>query len=195
MKDGKWQHGDLGPDGLRFDSYRKDFRNGERWLDEDKFLMRDAFNRLNARMRLEDGSERRSSAAYRAANPEKESATRAAYYAANKEKVKTRVAAWNAANLDKRNAQSAKRRAAERDATVESADHGIIATFYSTAKRLSNVTGIPFEVDHIIPLVANGGGGKHHHANLRVLPQSINLRRNSPSYVEPSCWAVPFPSA
>ena len=179
MKNGKWQRGDIGPDGRRFWSYKKSCRNGELWMDEDDFLIRDATRRLSDRMRGEDGSNALKNAAYRAANPEKEKARGAAYRAANPEKV---------------NAKTARRRAAKIAATTENADHKIIATFYATAKRLSDVTGIPFEVDHIIPLIANGGGGKHCHTNLRVLPRTINIKRNSPAYVEPSCWAVPHPA-
>ena len=179
MKNGRWQAGDLGPDGRRFVRYKKSCRNGEWWIDEDTFLIRDAVRRLNDKMRVEDGSNTLACAAYRAANPEK---------------VRAAVSAWAAANPDKRNAIEARRRAAERDATAENADHKIIATFYATAKRLSEVTGIPFEVDHIVPLIANGGGGKHCHTNLRILPKTINARRNSPAYVEPSCWGVPCPA-
>ena len=172
--------GDLGPDGRRFWQYEKSYRNGERWMDEDAFLIRDALMRLNGRMKAEDGTAAEAAAVYRAANPEKEKARSSAYIAANPEKV---------------NARNARYRATKIAATTETADQGIIQTFYSTAQRLTRVIGIQFDVDHIQPLIANGGGGKHHHANLRVLPQSINIKRNSPSYVEPSCWAVPFPSA
>ena len=171
--------GDLGPDGRRFVQYHKDCRNGEYWVSEDAFLIRDAQMRLQDQMLEEEGLKALNGAAYRAANPKK---------------VRAREAAYRAANPDKLNAKYARRRAAKRDATAENADHGIIATFYATAKRLSDVTGIPFEVDHIVPLTANGGGGKHCHTNLRVLPKTINGRRNSPTYVEPSCWAVPHPA-
>ena len=142
-------------------------------------MIRDAMMQLHDQMRREDGPKALVDAAYRAANLEK---------------VKAGIAAWSAANPDKVNARNARRRAARREATAENADHGIIATFYATAKRLSRVTGIPFEVDHIVPLTANGGGGKHCHTNLRILPKTINLKRNSPSYIEPSCWAVPHPA-
>ena len=172
--------GDLGPDGQRFAGYDKGCLNGEHWISEDAFLIRDAVIRLNNKMRLEDGSDALTCAAYRAANPAKRSAA---------------TSAWAAANPDKVNALNARYRAAKIAATTESADHGIIATFYATAKRLSDSTGIPFEVDHIVPLIANGGGGKHCHTNLRVLPKTINVRRNSPTYVVPSCWEVPLPSA
>ena len=184
MKNGRWQQGDLGPDGRRFAGYMKSCLNSERWISEDAFLIQDALMWLNNKMREDDGS----SAAYRAANPEKVRAKDAVYRAANREKARASNAAWATANPEKVNARSAKHRAAKRDATAENADHGIIATFYATAKRLSDVTGIPFEVDHIVPLTATGGGGKHCHTNLRVLPKVINARRNSPAYVEPSCW-------
>ena len=199
--------GDLGPDGLRFVQYRKDCHNGEWWIEEDAFLIYDALMRLNNKMRAENGSNARAIAAWRAANPEKARARNAAYRAANPEKVKAKDAAYRAANLekvkakdaaygaanpDKINAKTARRRAAKIAATDATANHAIIQTFYTTAQRLSGIIGVPFHVDHMIPLTANGGGGLHHHTNLRYIPAVFNLRRNAASFKEPDCWTPPF---
>ena len=184
--------GDLGPDGRRFAGYDKRCRNGERWMSEDAFLIRDAKLQLNNRMREEEGLTLLSDAAYRAANPEKVKAKDAAYRAANLEKVKAKDAAYGAANPDKINAKTARRRAAKIAATDATANHAIIQTFYTTAQRLSGIIGVPFHVDHMIPLTANGGGGLHHHTNLRYIPAVFNLRRNAAEFKEPDCWTPPF---
>lgn len=51
-----------------------------------------------------------------------------------------------------------------------------IKALYIEAKRLTDETGIPHDVDHIVPLAR---GGTHHPSNLRILPASMNRRLGS----------------
>jgi hypothetical protein len=48
-----------------------------------------------------------------------------------------------------------------------------IRAIYIEARRLTDATGVPHDVDHIVPLAH---GGLHHPSNLRILPASLNRR-------------------
>jgi hypothetical protein len=52
----------------------------------------------------------------------------------------------------------------------------IVGVIFDQAKRLSKRIGIPFEVDHIIPISL---GGIHSPINLQVIPRSINRKKNN----------------
>ena len=50
----------------------------------------------------------------------------------------------------------------------------VIISLYTEARRLSDSTGIPHEVDHIVPVCK---GGSHHPDNLQILTKSDNRRK------------------
>ncbi|GEM_PF-6253929 len=54
-----------------------------------------------------------------------------------------------------------------------------VAAFYREAARLSRMTGVPHEVDHIIPLVGRNVSGLHVAANLRVIARDENRRKGN----------------
>ena len=51
-------------------------------------------------------------------------------------------------------------------------DVDAVEQFYKEARRLSKKTGIPYEVDHIIPLAR---GGLHCQTNLQVITREDNI--------------------
>jgi len=51
---------------------------------------------------------------------------------------------------------------------------GIILTMYEMAERLTKCLGIPFHVDHLIPL---SKGGEHNKNNLLPVPANVNLKK------------------
>jgi len=63
-----------------------------------------------------------------------------------------------------------------RDAFDETADQQKINEIYCKAKQLTEETGIPHEVDHIIPI---SKGGKHHEDNLQILTAIENRKKST----------------
>ena len=54
------------------------------------------------------------------------------------------------------------------------ADQDAIAAIYQEARRMTRETGIPHEVDHVIPLHGRTISGLHVHYNLRVVTAQVN---------------------
>jgi hypothetical protein len=59
------------------------------------------------------------------------------------------------------------------------ANKHVIAGIYKKCKELSSATGIPHQVDHIIPLRGKTVCGLHVESNLQILPASENLRKRN----------------
>ena len=74
------------------------------------------------------------------------------------------------------NSVAARRRCKMRDAFDETADQQKINEIYCKSKRMTEETGIPHEVDHIIPI---SRGGKHHEDNLQIITMSENRKKHS----------------
>jgi hypothetical protein len=77
------------------------------------------------------------------------------------------------------NAKTARRRAAKKSATPCWADQGKILEFYKEAARLTKALGVPYHVDHIVPLVSKLVCGLHVEANLQVITGSENSQKNN----------------
>ena len=75
------------------------------------------------------------------------------------------------------------RRAAQRAArlrrTASWANPDKIAEFYYMAERMTARSGIPHEVDHIIPLLGETVSGLHVETNLRVIPRWMNRSKSN----------------
>jgi hypothetical protein len=99
---------------------------------------------------------------WRLANPERYAATKRAHYVANKTKYLARARRHKAALLR---------------ATPVWADLEAINDFYREAARVTRETGIPHDVDHVIPLQGKNVCGLHVETNLQVLPRAANRRK------------------
>lgn len=81
----------------------------------------------------------------------------------------------------KKNRASHRKRASAaraRRALATSPDHNelIELTLFNLARRLEACTRMKFHLDHVVPIARNG---KHHHANMRVLPATLNSRKSN----------------
>ena len=97
----------------------------------------------------------------------------------HKERSKPINAKWAASNRDKKNASGAKRRAAKLQRTVAWGNKDLIDDVYARAKRLTEATGIPMEVDHIYPLQGAMVSGLHVENNLQILPKAVNASKSN----------------
>jgi hypothetical protein len=133
-----------------------------------------------------------------AANPEARRATQLRYAEKHKEKIVARNAEKYQANREKKiiaaaqwrkenpqaaringAAQRARRRAAEKRATPVWASMDLIKQIYEQAALISRQTGIPHEVDHVVPLVGKRVCGLHVHWNLEIVPASVNRSKGN----------------
>lgn len=105
----------------------------------------------------------------------------------NREKHRAANRKWIRDNPDKANAALARRRARELQATPAWADQEKIAAFYTEAARLTRETGIPHEVDHIVPLAGRNVCGLHVENNLRVVTRKANRSKGNRLPREEKC--------
>lgn len=86
--------------------------------------------------------------------------------------------AWRKAHPAENAASSMRRYAAKLNATPRWADHEVIAGIYRRAAELT-ATGIPHEVDHIVPLQSPIVCGLHVPCNLQVIPMRENCAKGN----------------
>jgi hypothetical protein len=135
-------------------------------------------------------------AAYYRANAERVKASARTYRAANKDKVATyfraldqtperreqnraRLRAWKKLHPDRVNADTARRQLRLYQAYPSWADDTLIGEFYALARLRTALTGIPWEVDHIVPLNSDLVCGLHWEGNLQVIPAAANLAKSN----------------
>ncbi len=114
---------------------------------------------------------------WREANPEKVKAWAKRRY--RKDEAIARAKKWKARNPGAVNANTASRRAQKKSATPQWADPKAIEAIYKEARRLSEETGTPHEVDHIIPLQHELVCGLHVPENLQILSRSENAKKSN----------------
>lgn len=96
--------------------------------------------------------------------------------------AKQRQQAWRASNLDKHAAKENKRRALKLKAMPKwlSEDQlKAIKTEYALSQWCSEVMGIKYHVDHIVPLKGKDVCGLHVPWNLQVIPAVENIRKSN----------------
>lgn len=147
--------------------------------------------------------------ARRLANPEKTKAERAASYAKRREReldcmrrwrtqnhdaarqyqhdrywadvesARERQMAYRRANPGKSRAWTMNRIARKLQATPKWANKIAIESIYKRAAALSRATGIPHEVDHIVPLRSKHVSGLHCETNLQILTRAENRKKSN----------------
>jgi len=99
------------------------------------------------------------------------------------ERKRVAARAWYYANRERAfinvKASVTKRRKLEREATPRWANKEAIRAMYREAVSRSLETGIPHEVDHIVPLRGKGVRGLHVEFNLRVVTKAANRAKGA----------------
>ena len=90
-----------------------------------------------------------------------------------------RRSAWSRDNPARVNANVAKRKAFKLQATPIWANEFFIGEAYDLARRRNKLTGIKWEVDHIVPLISPSVCGLHSHTNIAVIPASVNASKGN----------------
>lgn len=81
------------------------------------------------------------------------------------------------------NAVNKARKASQLSATPAWSDKDQISVIYKKARELSSLYGVPFQVDHIVPLRGKTVSGLHVPANLQLLAADLNHKKRN--YVWP----------
>lgn len=128
-----------------------------------------------ARRRLTPEKSRQETRQWREANPQwsKE------YYKKNVGEFRRRYREWSKRNPGSERLRATKRRSAVQIATPAWANEDAILAVYTKAKRLQEVTGVKYDVDHIVPLRGKAVCGLHWEGNLQVLMASENRRKSN----------------
>jgi hypothetical protein len=140
------------------------------------FRCRDCDNAYVARWREENPGAHKD---WYAQNREKRSEDYKAWRSANSEHRKASIAQWAKENKHITNAIRARRHAAKFRATPPWANQEAIRAIYAEAARLTEATGIKYEVDHIYPLQGKTACGLHCETNLQVLTKTENIRKGN----------------
>ena len=99
------------------------------------------------------------------------------WYEKNKEQHLANSKVWYEANKSRKLETVTAREKRCVLATPTWADRELIKELYELARKLTEQTGIPHEVDHVIPLQGETVSGLHCQDNLQILTQAKNRRK------------------
>ena len=118
------------------------------------------------------------------ANPEQAAARKAKWREENREQHNAINREWNANNKPVKAALESKRRAMQLQRTPSwDPDAHLIIAKYQLATMLSQASGVPHHVDHIIPLQGHKVSGLHVFSNLRVIPGTDNVKKSNKFHI------------
>ena len=130
-------------------------------------------------------------AAWAKSNRESKRKSRNAYYWRNRDSEIAKARAWQEQNVEKRRASNsryhsknsraifARKRSVKLRAMPAWANRFFIQEAARLAALRTKVTGIPHELDHIVPLKSPLVCGLHVENNLRVIPREENIRKSN----------------
>ena len=119
---------------------------------------------------------------WREKNPEKHRAIVERYFKKDPERARAQVSKWWKAHPEWTRAAVAKRHARQLKATPKwlTTQHWVsIQKVYDKAVRLTQETGVPHDVDHIVPLRGATVSGLHVPWNLRAIPARANRSKSN----------------
>ncbi len=112
-------------------------------------------------------------------NIEQHKAYKQRYIEANRDRVTAAAKAYWAAHRELSRYHNAMRRASKRRATPVWADLDAVQEIYELAARVSEQSGVKFDVDHIVPLRSPLVCGLHWEGNLRIIPALQNQQKGN----------------
>jgi hypothetical protein len=119
---------------------------------------------------------------WRKENIDKAKESNLKYYHRNKESSSEKHKAWAQANKGKVLARVRKYELAKINRTpqwLDKDDLWVIQEIYDLSYKRTEITGIKWHVDHIIPLQGKAVSGLHVPANLQVIPAIINMGKGN----------------
>lgn len=127
-------------------------------------------------------AERQRALAAKRRDPEKNRVTVATWRAADPDRARAANAKWRAENVEKCRAKKAARRAAKSEAIpvwFGELDRLVFIEAADLCRLRAAATGIPWDVDHIVPLRGKTVCGLHVASNAAVIPSLINNQKGN----------------
>jgi hypothetical protein len=125
--------------------------------------------------------------AWAARNRERRAETTRKWRARHPERAKEVSRRWQENNPHKLREQWRRKGAVTKQAIPQWADLHAMHAIYLEASRRSTATGVPHNVDHIVPLRSPLVCGLHCEANLQILPCSENFSKGNRHWPDMPC--------